>query len=149
MQQQPHRWLGFDKWVETKLRLDVYIRPWPPAWSYLRRIYTSCGSERVKNMFEFSSINLRDIHKCLKGALSHYAVFLCHVLAVENDGEETRGHGAGHIFFFKFGASQLINFGSFVHLPMQNRSPFPQSQAVRTDQESENERTRLPRNGGQ
>ena len=47
MQQQPHRWPGFDKCIETKLRLDVYIRPWPPAWSFLRRIYTSRGSERV------------------------------------------------------------------------------------------------------
>ena len=48
MQQQPRRWPGFDKCVETKLRWDVYIRPWPPWWSFLRRIYTSCGSERVK-----------------------------------------------------------------------------------------------------
>ena len=48
MQQQPRRWPGFDKCVETKLRLDVYIRPWPPGWSFLRRIYTSRGSERVK-----------------------------------------------------------------------------------------------------
>ena len=48
MQQQQRRWPGFDKCVETKLRLDVYIRPWPPAWSFLRRIYTSRGSERVK-----------------------------------------------------------------------------------------------------
>ena len=39
MQQQPHRWPGFDKSAETKLRLDVYIRPWPPAWLFLRRIY--------------------------------------------------------------------------------------------------------------
>ena len=68
--------------------------------------------------------------------------------AVENDGEETRGHGAGHTFFFKSGTSQLINFGSLVQLPMQNRSPFPRSEALRTDQESENEKTRLPRNGG-
>ena len=49
MQQQPYRWPGFDKCLETKLWLDVYIRPWPPAWSFLRRIYTSHGSERVKN----------------------------------------------------------------------------------------------------
>ena len=48
MQQQPHRWPGFDKCVETKLRWDVYIRPWPPGWSFWRRIYTSRGSERVK-----------------------------------------------------------------------------------------------------
>ena len=48
MQQQPRRWPGFDKSVKTKLRLDVYIRPWPPGWSFLRRIYTSRGSERVK-----------------------------------------------------------------------------------------------------
>ena len=50
MQQQSRRctWPGFDKSVETKLRLDVYIRPWPPGWSFLRRIYTSRGSERVK-----------------------------------------------------------------------------------------------------
>ena len=48
MQQQPHRGPGFDKCVETKLRLDLYIRPWPPAWSFLRRIYASRGSERVK-----------------------------------------------------------------------------------------------------
>ena len=48
MQQQPRRWPGFDKCVETKLRWDVYIRPWPPGWSFLRRIYTSRGSERVK-----------------------------------------------------------------------------------------------------
>ena len=47
MQQQPRRWPGFDKCVETKLRWDVYIRPWPPGWSFLRRIYTSRGSERV------------------------------------------------------------------------------------------------------
>ena len=26
----------------------IYIRPWPPAWSFLRRICTSRGSERVK-----------------------------------------------------------------------------------------------------
>ena len=49
MQQQPRRWPGFDKCVETKLRWDVYIRPWPPGWSFWRRIYTSRGSERVKN----------------------------------------------------------------------------------------------------
>ena len=48
MQQQPRRWPGFDKCVETKLRWDVYIRPWPPGWSFLRRTYTSRGSERVK-----------------------------------------------------------------------------------------------------
>ena len=47
MQQQPRRWPGFDKCVETKLRWDVYIRPWPPGWSFWRRIYTSRGSERV------------------------------------------------------------------------------------------------------
>ena len=50
MQQQPHRWPGFDKCVETKLRLDVYIRPWLPAWSFLRRIHTSRGSERFKRL---------------------------------------------------------------------------------------------------
>ena len=50
MQQQPRWWPGFDRCVETRLRLDVYIRPWPPGWSFLRRIYTctSRGSERVK-----------------------------------------------------------------------------------------------------
>ena len=48
MQQQPRRWPGIDKCVETKLRWDVYIRPWPPGWSFWRRIYTSRGSERVK-----------------------------------------------------------------------------------------------------
>ena len=47
MQQQPRWWPGFDKCVETKLRWDVYIRSWPPGWSFLRRIYTSRGSERV------------------------------------------------------------------------------------------------------
>ena len=47
MQQQRRRWPGFDKCVKTKLRLDVYIRPWPPGWSFLRCIYTSRGSERV------------------------------------------------------------------------------------------------------
>ena len=47
MQQQPRRWPGFDKCVDTKLRWDVYIRPWPPGWSFWRRIYTSRGSERV------------------------------------------------------------------------------------------------------
>ena len=36
MQQQPYRCPGFDKSGETKLRLDVYIRPWPAAWSFLR-----------------------------------------------------------------------------------------------------------------
>ena len=51
MQQQPRRWPGFDKCVETKLRWDVYIRPWPPGWSFRRRIYTSRGSERVKPQF--------------------------------------------------------------------------------------------------
>ena len=48
MQQQPRQWPGFDKCVKTKLRLDVYIRPWPPGRSFLRRVYTSRGSERVK-----------------------------------------------------------------------------------------------------
>ena len=48
MQRQPRGWPGFDKCVETKLRLDVYIRPWPPGWSFLRRIYTSRASEWVK-----------------------------------------------------------------------------------------------------
>ena len=46
MQQQPRRWPGFDKCAKRKLRLDVYIRPWPPGWSFLRRIYTSRCSER-------------------------------------------------------------------------------------------------------
>ena len=55
MQQQPRRWPGFDKCVKTKLRLDVYIRPWPPGWSFLRRIYTSRGSERVNRT---ESVNL-------------------------------------------------------------------------------------------
>ena len=50
MQQQRSRWPGFDKSVETKLRWDVYIRPWPPGWSFWRRIYTSRGSERVKKI---------------------------------------------------------------------------------------------------
>ena len=49
MQQQPRRWPGFDKCVETKLRWDVYIRPWPPGWSFWRRIYTSRGSETQIN----------------------------------------------------------------------------------------------------
>ena len=48
MQQQPRRCPGFDECVETKLRWDVCIRPWPPGWSFWRRIYTSRGSERVK-----------------------------------------------------------------------------------------------------
>ena len=52
MQQQPRRWPGFDKCVETKLRWDVYIRPWPPGWSFWRRIYTSRGSERVKRVWK-------------------------------------------------------------------------------------------------
>ena len=47
MQQQPRRWPSFDKWVETKLKVDVYIRAWPPGRSFLRRIYTSRGSDRV------------------------------------------------------------------------------------------------------
>ena len=51
MQQQPRQWPGFDKCVEPKLRWDVYIRPWPPGWSFWRRIYTSRGSERVKEFF--------------------------------------------------------------------------------------------------
>ena len=50
VQQQPHRRPGFDKCVEMKLRLDIYIRPWSPAWSFLRHIYTSRGSERVNAM---------------------------------------------------------------------------------------------------
>ena len=50
MQQQPRRWPGFDKCVETNLRLDVYIHPWPPGWSFLRRICTSRGSERVNTV---------------------------------------------------------------------------------------------------
>ena len=48
MQQQPRQRPGFDKCVETKLRMDIFIRPWLPGWSFLRRIYTSRGSERVK-----------------------------------------------------------------------------------------------------
>ena len=56
MQQQPRRWPGFDKCVKTKLRLDVYIRPWPPGWSFLRRIYTSRDSERVKSLAQQSRI---------------------------------------------------------------------------------------------
>ena len=56
MQQRPRRWPGFDKRVETKLRLDVYIRPWPPGWSFLRRIYTSRGSERVNPLWFHRSI---------------------------------------------------------------------------------------------
>ena len=47
MPQQPPQWPGFEKCVETKLRLDVYIRLWTPGWSFLRRIYTSRVSERV------------------------------------------------------------------------------------------------------
>ena len=58
MQQQPHRWPGSDKCVETKLRWDVYIRPWPPGWSFLRRIYTSRGSERVKEVFSLLGVKL-------------------------------------------------------------------------------------------
>ena len=59
MQQQPRRWPGFDKCVETKLRWDVYIRPWPPGWSFLRRIYTSRGSEWV-NLLWFPLLGKRD-----------------------------------------------------------------------------------------
>ena len=55
MQQQPRRWPGFDKCVEAKLRWDVYIRPWPPGWSFWRRIYTSRGSERVKALAAFTT----------------------------------------------------------------------------------------------
>ena len=67
MQQKPRRWRGFDKCVETKLRWDVYIRPWPPGWSFWRRIYTSRGSERVKG--EVCTINDRNIcerRSCMK-----------------------------------------------------------------------------------
>ena len=42
---------GLWQMPKTKLRLDVYIRPWPPGWSFLRRIYTSRGSERVNTAF--------------------------------------------------------------------------------------------------
>ena len=59
MQQQPPRWPGFDKCVETKLRWDVYIRPWPPGWSFWRRIYTSRGSERVKDLWLKKGMKLR------------------------------------------------------------------------------------------
>ena len=59
MQQQPRRWPGFDKCVETKLRWDVYIRPWPPGWSFWRRIYTSRGSERVKWLIDPLAATLR------------------------------------------------------------------------------------------
>ena len=52
MQQQPRRWPDYDKSEETKLRQDVYIRPWPPGWSFWRRIYTSRGSEQVKERIQ-------------------------------------------------------------------------------------------------
>ena len=55
MQQQPRRWPGFDKCAKKKLRLDVHIPPWPPGWSFLRRIYTSRGSERVKRKKYFTN----------------------------------------------------------------------------------------------
>ena len=38
MRKQPRRWPGFDKCVETKLRLDVFTRPWPPGW-FLCNVY--------------------------------------------------------------------------------------------------------------
>ena len=59
MQQQPRRWPGFDKCVETKFRWDVYIRPWPPGWSFWRRIYTSRGSERVKGNLNYATFTRR------------------------------------------------------------------------------------------
>ena len=40
-------YIYFKKKKKKKLRWDVYIRPWPPGWSFWRRIYTSRGSERV------------------------------------------------------------------------------------------------------
>ena len=58
MQQQPRRWPGFEKCVETKLRWDVYIRSWPPGWLFLRRIFTSRGSERVKSVGIWSIFRL-------------------------------------------------------------------------------------------
>ena len=64
MQQQPRRWPGFDKCVETKLRWDVYIRPWPPGWSFWRRIYTSRGSERVNVPASENQVLLCDNFEC-------------------------------------------------------------------------------------
>ena len=55
MQQQPRRWLGFDKCVETKLMLDVFIRPWPPGWSFLRRIYVAPYSRHPPYSRHFSN----------------------------------------------------------------------------------------------
>ena len=37
---------------KNEIWLDVYLRPWPPGWSFLRRIYTSRGSERVNGRVE-------------------------------------------------------------------------------------------------
>ena len=45
-QQQPRR--VFTNVQKRNWGLNVYICPWPPGWSFLRRIYTSRGSERVK-----------------------------------------------------------------------------------------------------
>ena len=67
MQQQPRRWPGFDKRVKTKLRWDVYIRPWPPGWSFWRRIYTSRGSERVKVGSE-QMVDKKEWEKTTKGS---------------------------------------------------------------------------------
>ena len=64
MQQQPRRWPGFDKCVETKLRWDVYIRPWPPGWSFWRHIYTSRGSERVKCLKSKRSSDHASVQRC-------------------------------------------------------------------------------------
>ena len=50
MQQQPHRWPGFDKCVETKLKLDVYTTlatGMVVFATYIYTWYTSRGSERV------------------------------------------------------------------------------------------------------
>ena len=57
--------------AETKLRLDVYIRPWPPGWSFSRRIYTRPVA--VNGLMNFMGTNCR--WRIITGRLGSWDVF--------------------------------------------------------------------------
>ena len=134
MQQQPRRWPGFDKCVETKLRWDVYIRPWPPGWSFWRRIYTSRGSERVKRQAQTARRQEEDLEK-RKGRLppGEEVSRIVYVLLFENG-----------LFLFwsqqKFKAERRFQWG---HLWVSDRSGSEEAERSQRSEATKPEVTKL------
>ena len=109
--------------------------------------------DAVKNIQE-QVIRTEKHLKQIKGALSHYLVFLCRFLrskmaarrlwAVAPTNELQALAALSSLQIRSFALDRRRSISQF---PVQSRSSLARSRALRTDQESENEKTSSPSNG--